>query len=525
MAEGFELYHVPQQSRREKLRVVTGCVGDLLPLYDQSSFISSSPNLLSKQPRNVTSSLMAAATATSNSNASDYATAIIDESLDLQSVRDPDNDHCNFPYTHQDDLRFIQYHDQPFHGGDFLVYKPEPLALSLSSHKGTHPLQKYESTSLDFCRSAVMTLGPYTGYASILKGSKFLKPAQQLLNEICDVDFAVDYGLMTDPPSLENLRTSVDDPNCGGTVDTRKRSRLISLLDEVYKRYKHYYQQIQAVIASFETVAGLSSAAPFANLDLKAMSKNFRCLNNAITDQLQFSVKSHEHQISYGKAEFVWSGSSNNGLYGQRAINNMGFVDHQPVWRPQRGLPKRAVTVLRAWLFDHFLHPYPTDTDKQILAKQTGLSRNQVSNWFINARVRLWKPMVEEVHTLEARQVDKISSHIQEQEASPVISRDPSHRRNQDLPSKRPRNDFPSDDKYNAHHIMERNKEHMNFYDNFSIHGANNGANGNRGVSLTLGLHQNNNAITLSESFPLNSERFVIGGLDAQHHQDLCGDG
>lgn len=28
----------------------------------------------------------------------------------------------------------------------------------------------------------------------------------------------------------------------------------------------------------------------------------------------------------------------------------------------------------------------------------------QVSNWFINARVRLWKPMVEEVHSLEMHQ-------------------------------------------------------------------------------------------------------------------------
>ncbi|KAG0454184.1 hypothetical protein HPP92_025488 [Vanilla planifolia] len=46
---------------------------------------------------------------------------------------------------------------------------------------------------------------------------------------------------------------------------------------------------------------------------------------------------------------------------------------------------------------------YPTDTDKHMLAMQTGLSRNQVSNWFINARVRLWKPMVEEIHTLETK--------------------------------------------------------------------------------------------------------------------------
>lgn len=34
------------------------------------------------------------------------------------------------------------------------------------------------------------------------------------------------------------------------------------------------------------------------------------------------------------------------------------FASQQPVWRPQRGLPERAISVLKTWLFDHFLHPY-----------------------------------------------------------------------------------------------------------------------------------------------------------------------
>ncbi|CAK7339489.1 unnamed protein product [Dovyalis caffra] len=46
---------------------------------------------------------------------------------------------------------------------------------------------------------------------------------------------------------------------------------------------------------------------------------------------------------------------------------------------------------------------YPSDADKHLLARQTGLSRNQVSNWFINARVRLWKPMVEEMYQQESK--------------------------------------------------------------------------------------------------------------------------
>lgn len=54
-------------------------------------------------------------------------------------------------------------------------------------------------------------------------------------------------------------------------------------------------------------------------------------------------------------------------------------------------------SVLKEWLFQHFDKPYPTDQDKQMLSNVTGLTRTQVSNWFINARVRIWQPMVVEL--------------------------------------------------------------------------------------------------------------------------------
>ncbi|XP_063938265.1 uncharacterized protein LOC108195613 [Daucus carota subsp. sativus] len=53
------------------------------------------------------------------------------------------------------------------------------------------------------------------------------------------------------------------------------------------------------------------------------------------------------------------------------------MIQHN-AWRPQRQLPKRSVSVLRAWLFEQFLHPYPKDSDKHMLAKQTILSRSQI---------------------------------------------------------------------------------------------------------------------------------------------------
>ncbi|GMH43892.1 hypothetical protein BSKO_11826 [Bryopsis sp. KO-2023] len=53
--------------------------------------------------------------------------------------------------------------------------------------------------------------------------------------------------------------------------------------------------------------------------------------------------------------------------------------------------------VLREWLLQHFDKPYPTDQEKDMLSEATGLSRTQVSNWFINARVRTWRPMIQEL--------------------------------------------------------------------------------------------------------------------------------
>ena len=40
----------------------------------------------------------------------------------------------------------------------------------------------------------------------------------------------------------------------------------------------------------------------------------------------------------------------------QWALQQLKKTDHQ-CWRPQRGLPEKSVSVLRAWMFQNFLHP------------------------------------------------------------------------------------------------------------------------------------------------------------------------
>lgn len=314
--------------------------------------------------------------------------------------------------------------------------------LSIGDRGCGGSLQGMVSSAAVHARRGAGPLGPFTGYATILKYSKFLKPAQHLLDEYCSAVKHCHVGERScgvvssdcgdvvagekessarggsSGMSSSSLHSSAEAGASGEASQIhrpemqQKKAKLLYMLEEVCRRYKQYHQQMQMVVSAFESVAGLSSATPYASLALRSVSKHFRCLKNAISEQLQ--------QISKVLGEeFMSSPSSCRGEImmipklkhadqipsKQKAgENSLSFMDqNQPVWRPQRGLPERAVSVLRTWLFDHFLHPYPTDTDKHMLATQTGLSRNQVSNWFINARVRLWKPMVEEIHMLETK--------------------------------------------------------------------------------------------------------------------------
>ncbi|GAU15683.1 hypothetical protein TSUD_109400 [Trifolium subterraneum] len=279
-------------------------------------------------------------------------------------------------------------------------------------------------------------LGPFTGYATILKNSRFLKIAQNLLDEFCS-KFVTTYDVLENEVASKGSNYSCSSSSMFHSAEWGVRSnfgvsmrpdyqqikaKLMCMQDEVSRRYKQYHHQMQMVFASFESVAGLNSATPYITLALKSVSKHFKGLNNAISNQLKLISEVLQDDPSIpataNSSKLIDTNVTNLRCMDQSLQNNKpekgpaGFHDQQlqHVWRPQRGFPERAVAILRAWLFEHFLHPYPTDIDKHMLATQTGLSRNQVSNWFINARVRVWKPMVEEVHMLDKKETDTSES-------------------------------------------------------------------------------------------------------------------
>nr|CAB3465057.1 unnamed protein product [Digitaria exilis] len=428
----------------------------------------------------------------------------------------------------------------------------QSFALSLSSASSNPPPppppQPRRQQQQQLAAAGVVATGPYgpfTGYAAVLGKSRFLGPAQKLLEEICDVggrppsqvgrrsdDALLGMDAMDHDMDGGSERAAAEAVAVSGAEQQWRKTRLISLMEDVCRRYKQYCQQLQSVISSFETVAGLSNAAPFASMALRTMSKHFKCLKSMILNQLRNTSKvaSNDGIGKEDMANFALMGGGSGILRG----NSVNALISQPhnIWRPQRGLPERAVSV---------------------------------SNWFINARVRLWKPMVEEIHNLEMRQQHKNPSSLdknnqlgmqqthQHSSDSSGKPSDPSSSqrgqssingmttRNLNSPASSSRHiqdelahqmphDMPGQVSfaYNglaAHHALALSHPHQQA----EAVSAGVGVGGNGGVSLTLGLHQNNRnylAEPLPAALPLNlahrfgledvSDAYVMGSFGGQ---------
>ncbi|KAE8727300.1 BEL1-like homeodomain protein 4 [Hibiscus syriacus] len=253
-----------------------------------------------------------------------------------------------------------------------------------------------------------------------LRSSKYLDPAKELLNEFCSLGIKqCDISKQKQIHKGKQWDNDDDDGDDGASSSRkqplysldfselqRRKTKMLSVLEEVDRRYKVYCDQMKAVASSFEAVAGAGAASVYSALASKAMSRHFRCLRDGIVSQIQATRK------AMGEKDTVAPGTTkgetprlrilDQALRQQRAFQQISMMESHP-WRPQRGLPERSVSVLRAWLFEHFLHPPPNrPLKKPGMSKSLAIS--YVSNWFINARVRLWKPMVEEMYLEETKE-------------------------------------------------------------------------------------------------------------------------
>ncbi|CAM6015782.1 unnamed protein product [Sphagnum balticum] len=251
--------------------------------------------------------------------------------------------------------------------------------------------------------------------ANCFATSRFLRAAQELLVEVCRMGLEMSSSSSSAPLTLityhpQCVAQSLVNTTAGN--ETRealllKKENLLAILNEVEARHLRYRENFTVMMNSFNIHAGAETATPYLDLAFETMSRHFRTVRDATRKHLRVVTE------ALGEEDFSRAGRGETSRCHhiadhqlhcqQQALQQLGILQQHQSWRPQRGLPERAVTILRDWMTKHFLHPYPRDADKLSLAKQTCLTRSQVSNWFINARVRLWKPMVEEMYMEEQR--------------------------------------------------------------------------------------------------------------------------
>ncbi|KAJ1411789.1 POX domain [Sesbania bispinosa] len=262
--------------------------------------------------------------------------------------------------------------ERPSQGLSLSLSSTNPSSIGLQSfelrHTTDHHVHQHQNV--------------YQGHF-VLKNSKFLVPAQDLLNEFCSL--GTKQNDVPKQKSQKNKQWEEDNSSrkhCLSSLEfvelQKKKTKLLSMLEEVERRYRHYCNQMKTVVSSFEAVAGNGAATVYSCLALKAMSKHFRCLKDGILDQIQATRKAmgEKDPIAPGttRGETPRLRVIDQALRQQRAFQQLNMMETHP-WRPQRGLPERSVSVLRAWLFEHFLHP-----------------------------VRLWKPMVEQMYLEEEKE-------------------------------------------------------------------------------------------------------------------------
>ncbi|RWW09923.1 hypothetical protein BHE74_00033723 [Ensete ventricosum] len=281
---------------------------------------------------------------------------------------------------------------------DFIYGWTHGLSLTLGSRLSSdadgayncEPAKEYEIgrgdlKELNWPRESCGTPQNLASMTSVLQHSRYLKPAQELLNEIVSVRSAAELSSDEEfrrimPAGMINRagRKSLQVEeiiNCEGNLqeannysseedkqhDVEVRVvKLVALLDELESRYQQYFHRMDQVISVFEAVAGRGVAATYTALTIQAMSRHFSKLRDAILTQIHVSREPpprREELQSLDRNPPQRRPADETLRQKREALQKLAIIQAQQAWRPLRGLPEDSVAVLRTWLFENFLHP------------------------------------------------------------------------------------------------------------------------------------------------------------------------
>ncbi|KAI3820175.1 hypothetical protein L1987_14033 [Smallanthus sonchifolius] len=279
--------------------------------------------------------------------------------------------------------------------------------LKANKHNNVHKFDEYSSRIESSAKISVSEKkelqNKVTKLYSLLDETAITSTTHRDFNLIFREGETVTYG-------LEQLMSALAELLGRGSIGTTYKAVMDNQVDI---KYREYCQQLRTVEGSLDMVTGCGATRSYTTLAHHTISRHFCCLRDEIHARLQVTRQDLGEQDDSSDTVLPRLRNVEKQLRQQRTENPFGVIRHS--WRPQKGLPEGSLSILRAWLFKHFLNPYaffdvfyPKNLEKIMLARKTGLTRSQIANWFINARVRLWKPMVEDMYKEEFR--DRSSS-------------------------------------------------------------------------------------------------------------------
>ncbi|GER32111.1 BEL1-like homeodomain protein [Striga asiatica] len=221
---------------------------------------------------------------------------------------------------------------------------PPPVILHRSSDLSSNGSCSSKNVSLSFdSREQVQVAAP---------SLRFVHAVQEILAEIArysleNVD-STSYYSGSDFPEF-----SPQDNNHSHEheIVTRKK-HLLSLLQLVDDKYSQCMDEIHTVTCAFHAVTELDPNL-HARFVLPGVSFMYRNLRERISSHILSLGQSSHQDLGETRDDSSFETSF---IQKQWALQQLSKRDQQ-LWRPQRGLPEKSVSVLRAWMFQNFLHP------------------------------------------------------------------------------------------------------------------------------------------------------------------------